>query len=401
MKTTNRVLLSGVAVATALSINLTPLSAYALVGDWDGTDTSDLVMTGDVKLIGDVALGGGQTLSIATGVTAVLDMNDHTITKTGNNYAITVGNNHATYNADLTIKDGTITCDSTTASCIENSGTMTLDNVEVESVYTAVKNEEISKMTINNSTITANTGGGAILNYSEMDINNSTITNEKEGGKGIWALTYQSYPSTTTLNNSVINVNGGFAVDETCEAVKGDTGCNVSGTYYKGEALVVVNGGSISNSATFNTEWINPLSTYSTPETKITGSVSAPITALAYAQSGATITLNGNVNGGSYTVPAGVVLVVPDNISFTEVNLVNNGKVFTASGKELVHNPDGTFSVAKIITGGNGSAEPAELSAPYTGLIQNSHPTVITAIASLIAILSASTATALLVRKNN
>jgi hypothetical protein len=387
-------------MVTAFGINgLAPLSAYALQGDWDGTDTSDLVMTGDVRLTDNVALGGGQTLSIATGVTATLDLNNYTIDKTGNNYAITVGDNKAPYDADLTIKDGAVTCVSTTASCIENSGTMTLDNVTVDAVYTAVKNEEVSTMTINDSTITSNTGGGVILNYGDMDINDSTITNQEVGGKGIWALTYGT-PSDTTITNSIINVTG-FAIDETCEVDKGDTGCgSVSTGIYAADTTVTINGGSISSGATFNTTWLNGTN-HSSTEAAITGAVTAPITALEYAQSGAKITLNGNVNGGSYTVPAGVILIVPDGISFTEVNLVNNGTVVTASGKELAHNPDGTYSVAKIVTGGNASdTETSDLSAPYTGLSQTSvNPTIITAIAGLIAALSASVATALLVRQ--
>jgi hypothetical protein len=237
------------------------------------------------------------------------------------------------------------------------------------------------------------------MNYGEMDINGSIITNEATGGIGIWALTYKTDSSTTTLNNSVIDVNNGFAVDATCEAVKGDTCPGAAANYHQAQASVAINGGSISNSATFNTKWIEASAV--APEMKIAGAVTAPITALEYAQSGAKITLNGNVNGGSYTVPVGVILIVPDGISFTEVNLVNNGTVVTASGKELAHNPDGTYSVAKIVTGGNASdSETSDLSAPYTGLSQTSRPTIISAIAGLIVALSASAATALLIRKN-
>lgn len=137
----------------------------------------------------------------------VIDLNGRKISFSQDNYAFSIGDGKTVRIEDST-GTGSITCTSSTSSCINNLGKLTLNNVTVTSEnFIAVKNDGNDNtggqgvMEINNSHIISHGNPGeAVLNWGKLTINNSEI----EGtDKGIYAAAGAKY------GESDITINGG------------------------------------------------------------------------------------------------------------------------------------------------------------------------------------------------
>jgi hypothetical protein len=374
-------------------------AAYAVEVDLSGTVGATSMTDGNTyKLTGDVTLSG--RLSVAAGATVTLDLNGYTLTSNSTSWQIANGtsaNSGPNGGGTLTIIDsgipkGKISCTSNTAGvCVKtySSAGTTIDGVTIESIHAAAKTDEGAVLHILNSTLISSGPQGTIQNFGTVDVSNSVIINTNASGSAVQVLNCSSptcaegvFDSSATVTNSTIDAavaaSTNCGSDPTCTS----WGVNDNTT---AENSIEISGGTISAGATFDI-----LANNNTPaEVGITGVITAPITALEYATSGATITLNGDVTGGTYTVPAGVTLVIPDAVAFENVALTVNGSVQTAAGEELKMNSDGTYSV--VLTQPSAGSTAPTLTPPESGILAAvSNSLTGTIIAILVALAAAS-----------
>jgi hypothetical protein len=333
-------------VAGAGLLVMSNMGVYAATS-LSGTIATTTNLVGDYELSGDVDLTTGGKLFVAAGQTATLDLNGYSLTTNGSSNQIHI-------KGTLTVTDsgdpkGEIECkNNTSLVCIKNDvgGTTTINGVTVKSVHAAAKADENSTLIINNSTLITSGSSGAVQTYGDTTITNSTLTNTNANpgnSFAVWAMVYD-YPTSVDITNSTLDA--ATAIYTRCN----DTDCS-GGTSGSPLPIVVDITGGVITGETFSVNSWNGSSAYTSAELTISGSVTGPMAAVEYMQPGATITLNRDVTGGSYTIPAGVTLIIPDNVVFEDVTLDNKGTVKTASGKELVQNPDGTFSAEPIRAG--------------------------------------------------
>lgn len=299
----------------------------------------------NVKLSHNVTLTEKAKLIILDGKDVTIDLNGYTLSQTTDNYNIDNKDGTLTI-IDSANKKGKITCTSTSSSCVRNNKEMTIDGVTINSVYTAVKTEEATSITIKNANITSTSPtAGAFMNWGDATIDNSVIKGsnskalnskgEYEYGTSIYSLGYVAngtqYNSTVTINNSTIS--GYYAVfaknyydeDNTTQTVK-------------------INGGTIIQSAENND---TTLTLENNSILEISGEVEAPIEAMNYAKEGTKIILNRDVEEGSYNIPNNITLdtkniSVADNV---KINITNPDNVELKENEVLVKNEDNTYSI--------------------------------------------------------
>jgi len=305
----------------------------ASAAELSGTQLGDVYLTEDTTLTGDVILGDGMSLNVASGKTVTLDLNGFTIDKNGaRDYAI---NNQGV----LTIVDngatkGKITCESDYSSCVRNAKTLVMDGVTVEAVYTALKTEELTTTTVKDSSLTSSLKradgdtAGTIMNYGTTTVENSKISNTAEGGVAVYALTYLDYSSSITVNNSDLEA------DQAVQTFYDDGAAKPTQNTTK--ANVVLNGGTISEGSIINVRPIDD-TTPSNATVKVEGEITAPISVLPYAQADTKITLNTDVTSGDVEIPADVTLVVPEGVEFKAETLTNNGTIETDDNREIIN----------------------------------------------------------------
>ncbi|MDL2327352.1 hypothetical protein LJC64_01650 [Ruminococcaceae bacterium OttesenSCG-928-A11] len=337
-------LIIGGLAALAIGFASAPNVSAAEIG-LNGSISSVNLSDGNIyKLTGDLTVGGA--LSMTNGATVTIDLNGFTMSKNGGQ--IIVNGASAGQGGTLTIVDsgaskGKIVCENNTSHvCVKTYAHTTFDGITIESVHVAAKTDEEATQIIKNSTLISSGQAGAIQNWGTTIVENSSIINTSTNpsiGGAIDMRTYADYVSSITIKDSEIIVTPGARIfyaacyaAGTCTGESGNAGSSID--------IVIDDGTTISAGSVF--QLIDDTDDISM---QVKNNVTAPITFLGHAQAGAVITLNGNVSGGVYTVPAGVTLVIPDDVSFEEVELTVLGNVTTVDGKELVKNSNGTYSV--------------------------------------------------------
>ena len=143
------------------------------------------------------------TINVAPGAVATLDLNGYTIT------ASITGNPAINNEGTLTIQ-GTGTVKNAISNAVKNQGTLVINGGTYESSSTYALNNDSGKMTVNN------VSAGAIYNIAELIVNNSTIKNTVSGKHGIYhsgsSLIINGGEFENTSNNELIKVNTNNAV---------------------------------------------------------------------------------------------------------------------------------------------------------------------------------------------
>ncbi len=160
------------------------------------------VSDGDViQLAGDITLT--EALNIPAGLEVTLDLNENTLT--GSILAL---------NADLTIENGTLTNANPDASAIEiNAGSLTLDNVSIESGRHAVRIDGDVTATINGGTYTVTPASNLTLHAlnvsgnANVTVNGGTFVGPKGTSADSGAAVCVQAGSTVTINGG--NFSGG------------------------------------------------------------------------------------------------------------------------------------------------------------------------------------------------
>lgn len=275
--------------------------------------------TDNVILDSDITIKEGAAIVANGDIT--IDLNGHTITKEGE-----INLRHAYYAIEVktgktvTLKNGNVTCSSPTDSCVRNYGSLNIEGINVKSNFHSVKNEEASTITITGSKLEA-TGAGAasIQNYGNAKVTESELIANGDHAAAIYNLTYQDYSSRIETEKTKINAT---------KAVE---------TYYD-------DGSSAPTLATTKNEVIlgddteilvgkvniRPVpNSQGTPASlELNGNVKAPISYLEYATNGTVLTLNSSISAGNYEIPAGVKVVIGDNVKGHEsANFTGEGTV--------------------------------------------------------------------------
>lgn len=334
-----------------------------------------ITLTEDVTLTSEYVVPAGTTLKIdLSGYTLTTDASlkkDTIYVEKGASLTIT-GNGTITNNAKgyaALFNNGTVTIDGATLKrdttggndwyVICNHGNMTIENANVSvngtssslvengyydysassnerNGYVAGVNEQNPKLTINggvfdggmntiknddnailliNGGIYQNNYQVAVMNWNDATINDGTF--KTPTGNDKTNLFVGSYGA-DSVDKGILVINGGtFEAEYVLEGYKGIT------------TPVEINGGTFNYTEGF----INEDASHSTlinDGVEIVGEVTAPVSALKYAKSGAVITVNSAVNvGDELDVPEGVNVILTN----------------TDSDKEVVKNEDGTYTV--------------------------------------------------------
>lgn len=294
---------------------LVPVVTNAQVELSDDIDTT-VTYTEDVVLTKDITIKEGAKIVAKGNIT--IDLGGYTITKEGENnlkhanYAIDIAKN-----SDVTLKNGNITCASTTDSCIRNYSKLTITDLNVTADFTAIKIEEASTATITNSSITSSkSNAGTIMNYGTTTVSDSNITNKD--GVAVFSLTYKDYSSKITVNNSIINARRAVETyyDDGVSAPTKDTTTNE----------VIINGGEIKGKGEIALREV-PKSAAKPGTLTVSGNISAPLTVLEYTTNGTVLTVNANsVEGVEYNLPSGVKVIIPENIIVADTAIKTTDK---------------------------------------------------------------------------
>ena len=170
-----------------------------------------------LKLIADITLSNYLTIGQNSSQTVTIDLNDHTMQRTGLTGANANGHVIEVFGAgNLTLENGTITGGwANNGGGICNYGQLTLNNVTITGCKAVngggIMNNSESSLTINGGSITncrSDAGGGAIVNHGTAHIEdcslNSNIATTRGGA--IWSDgDLYVYTSTITGNNALAN----------------------------------------------------------------------------------------------------------------------------------------------------------------------------------------------------
>lgn len=278
--------------------------------------STSVTLTENVKLTQNVTLDNKAKLIINDGSKVTIDLNGFNLTQSSDNYAI---DNKGELEIIDSTKKGMIKCTSNRSSCIRNYKSMTIKDISVNSVFTSVKNEEDSYLTITNSNLTS-TGNitGTVMNYGDTEINGGIITATGNGSVAIFNLTYENFSSKTEVRGSTLKA------PKAVETYY-DDGSSAPAATVKNE--VKITGGVIDAESTFNIREV-PTSDGGkmVSDLRIGGEIEAPVAALKYIVAGSAVTINSEITG-NITIPEGVEIA----------ELADENQV-------LVENEDGTYS---------------------------------------------------------
>lgn len=249
---------------------------------------------GVVKLTEDVTLSAKYL--VAADKTMVIDLNGFTLTGPTTNYAID-------NRGKLEIKNGKIVCPASTlsydSSCIRNYKELSMNEVDVNASWTALKNEEASTITITKSKLFSDKNtAGVIMNYGTALVEDSeVIGNNAYRGAAIYAL---SYAEGTNVYNSTITVKGSSL--SAYAAVLAKQSAESKGTAAKQE--VFIEDGTVASNAKFEIEDNSAL--------EIEGEITAPIEALNYAKDGTKLIVNSLKVDGEVEIPKSMTVTFKD-----------------------------------------------------------------------------------------
>lgn len=313
MKKTNKVIL-GMACLSMMGIT----NAKAATTLPEADEYGRITLTEDVTLSSKYLISADKDL--------VIDLNGYTITGPTTNYAID-------NRGKLEITNGNIVCPASTlsydSSCIRNYKELTMDKVDVNASWTAVKNEEASILSIKDTKLFSDKNtAGVVMNYGTATIENSeVIGNKAYRGTAIFALSYaengKTYDSMINVKNSVLDAYDAVLAKQTEES-KGTIATQV----------VTIEGGTIVSTAKLEVEDNSKLMLH--------GEVEAPIEALEYALDGTSIIVNSSKIEGEIEIPKQV------KVTFTENTDLTDAIIKTYDGATIVNNTSKEIKVIVV-----------------------------------------------------
>lgn len=313
MKKTNKVIL-GMACLSMLGIT----NAKAATTLPEADEYGRITLTEDVTLSSKYLISADKDI--------IIDLNGHTLTGPTTNYAIDNRGKLEITNGNIVCPESTLSYDS---SCIRNYKELTMDKVDVNASWTAVKNEEASIMSIKDTKLFSDKNtAGVVMNYGTATIENSeVIGNNAYRGTAIFALSYaedgKTYDSMISVKNSVLSAYDAVLAKQTTES-KGTAATQV----------VTIEGGTIASTAKLEVEDNSKLMLH--------GEITAPIEALKYALDGTSIIVNSSKIEGEIEIPKQV------KVTFNNSTDLTNATIKTYLGATIVNNTSNEIKVIVI-----------------------------------------------------
>ncbi len=377
MKKTTKLGLLGI-FASACALN--PLNTQALTPAELTPDAN-----GVVTLQGNVTLDSSWVLAANSNIKTI-DLNGHTLTR-GVRYGYLINSS-----TDLTIKNGKVVCgkeqavidgekaETSSSSCIRSYGSLTVDGVDVDAYWTALKAEEGTTLSIKNSRVSSQSGtAGTILNYGNATIENSSIKAASvPNGAAIFTMSYADKTGNFGANVLVkgSTVEGYWPVllgkyDDYSE----ENGLPTS-VSFEGENTIISDGGFLRKDSARDEVTLS-----------ISGEVTAPSEALKYLEEGSKLTLNEDLTE-EVTIPDGMTLVIAPGVDVSEgkITFEEGALIENRSGKDIVvyasldgeekevNVPDGTAVSKYEEEKPSEPTDPTEPSEPV-GPVDPNHPT--------------------------
>lgn len=207
-------------------------AAITAANAYDGDDA-----TVTLKLLDDIT-ATGILFNNASSKPVILDLNQHTLTNTeSNKYLIRINESKA-----LTIKNGLLVSNDSTAVYCNTGSTLTVDNCKIRGACTRLVYNNQGNTTICNGTSITNTltvsnqpqtTSGVVVNYNgTMYVNNSTIVSQGT----VTALVNSSTSSLTVTDSEISACTNGTSTD-------GIAICNYA-NYTSRTATLIINSGS-------------------------------------------------------------------------------------------------------------------------------------------------------------
>lgn len=288
-----------------------------------GDITEKTLLTENTKLSGNVKLD--RVLQVPSGKKITLDLNGYKISasdfSSDEYYAIE-------NNGDLTIIDsgspkGEISCTKSSSSCIRNTGTITMNGINVSSTWLTFKNEYSGVASIINSNISSSDSsldGGTIFNYGNLTVNNSKVTMDSKNSAIYAANSWDTgvrKTSKTVLKNSTLSSKS----SKTISIPRGASSDNV------GDELIIdsvtLEGGLDIGNNTKTTVSGDVKTTYLATTRLLTNATKGTVVTLI---NGSSVYHKLNDNG---TIPSGVTLKISDGIKLK----INNPYTLDVLGK--------------------------------------------------------------------
>lgn len=302
--------------ASIIACSILPFFANAQ--EIEGTISVTTKLTEDTVLKGDITLENKAKLLIESGEITI-DLNGFTISQTNNQYSID------NMGGMVTIKNGKVKCTSQTASCIRNYKETNLENLEVDTMNSGLKNEEGTVANIKNCIFHANGNGGTIQNFGKVYMEDSSFTNISDlYSTAILAGSYADYDAEVYAKNCTFNAKEAVQAIRHPASPSGTT-CNNA---------IIFDGGTFLDYSVIRLNDPNS-------NAKVEGIVTGPARLLEYAIEGTELTLNEDVIDTELTIPKGVIVKVPDTITF-KAKLNGEGNILCPTTKVLKNLEDGT-----------------------------------------------------------
>lgn len=242
--------------------------------------------------------------------------------------------NHGT----MTINSGTVSVNGNKSSLVDN-GYSNFTSTNERAGYVVGINQEKPKLTINGGTFDG--GMNTIKNddNATLTINNGTFKNNYQVAVMNWNIatinggTFET-PTGNDKTNLFVGNYGADSVDKGILVINGGTfnAEHLLEGYTGVVTPVEINGGTFNYTKSFlneGKEYIHS-SLIDVNGVNITGEITAPVSALKYAKTGAVVTITDSVNvGDKLEIADGVKVVLPN----------------TESDKVVVENPDGSYTI--------------------------------------------------------
>lgn len=201
-----------------------------------------------IKLKNDISLENKAIFS-GQDMTVTLDLDTHTLTGPGNNYALDNSNNGQAGNGKLIVQNGTIqraTGATGSNSTVRNYGQMELNNVQLTGNYIVVKNEETATLTMNTCRLTApntytSTENKIYITTGLQNWGTATATScNITAGNAVLAASWMdktgtSYNSNTTLINCTVQGNSNAISSGRSDKSAASQTISVTGGTYTGD----------------------------------------------------------------------------------------------------------------------------------------------------------------------
>lgn len=201
-----------------------------------------------IKLKNDISLENKAIFS-GQDMTVTLDLDTHTLTGPGNNYALDNSNNGQAGNGKLIVQNGTIqraTGATGPNSTVRNYGQMELNNVQLTGNYIVVKNEETATLTMNTCRLTApntytSTENKIYITTGLQNWGTATATScNITAGNAVLAASWMdktgtSYNSNTTLINCTVQGNSNAISSGRSDKSAASQTISVTGGTYTGD----------------------------------------------------------------------------------------------------------------------------------------------------------------------